>query len=480
MQPRHIVFALVACLTACGPVEEPSIVSTARSDEIIGGTVANGDPAVVSLSVRVGGSYESLCTGTLIAPKTVITAAHCIYAYGQNLQYYVTIGTSAAAPSSAVQVAQQYKNPSYNQTAWDFGLLRLSSPIVGVTPIPLNETPMTSAHVGRAIRHVGFGLTVAGGQTNGTKREVTYNLRQVRQYTIESGAQGKQTCQGDSGGPAFMIMPGDTQEKLVGVVSYGDQNCSIEGWDGRVDIALSWIRSTMGMWEQPTCATDGACVMNCMPAVDQDCVCKADGACSAECLDSAMDPDCPRDCAANQICATQGCGRPDPDCIDEGLLCDAPVQCRARLCVSDAQNPNTYCTKQCASNNDCPATMECAVGTCRIKQKPVRGFLETCTMSDFCGGTSNLICTGPASAQISRCVKSCVSGVDCPSGSTCEAGFDSQRYCRPPDVRWQNITLPAIPNETGAVPSGCSTGAGIAVWLALGALVRRRGRRLVA
>jgi hypothetical protein len=233
----------------------------------------------------------------------------------------------------------------------------------------------------------------------------------------------------------------------------------------------------MGAWEAPTCATDGQCVMNCMPTPDQDCLCAADGTCSADCLDPAMDPDCPRDCVANQVCSVQACGRPDPDCVAEGLLCNAPVQCRGRLCVSDAQNPQTYCTRTCSAATDCPSTMECAAGTCRIKQKPVRGFLETCTSADFCAGSANLICTGPATSQISRCVKSCVTTSDCPSGSACEAGFDSQRYCRPPDVRWQNITLPAVQSQVGAVASGCSTGAGLALWLGLGLVARRRRAR---
>ncbi|MDP3151651.1 MAG: trypsin-like serine protease [Archangium sp.] len=479
MNSRAIHVALAGALVglACGPSEliEPAAQPAAsQEDAIIGGTLAMGDPAVVAMAVRYGGGYESVCTGTLIAPKTVLTAAHCINAYGTNVQYFVTFGTYSASPTRAVLVAQQYKNPNYNQSAWDFGILRLATPVLDVTPIAINETAITQAHIGRAIRHVGFGLTVAGGQTSGTKREVSYGLRRVTPYTIESGAQGKQTCQGDSGGPGFMVMPGGTQEVLVGVVSYGDQNCMYEGYDGRVDVAAPWIRQTMASWEQPTCATDGACLAGCTP-VDQDCVCKADGVCGSECTDPAMDPDCPRDCAQNSICSVQACGRPDADCAGTGQFCAAAVQCQSRLCVNDRQNPSTYCSKSCQTNAECPATMQCAAGSCVLKQRPERALFDSCyAATDYC---LEGICTGPAGG-ISRCVKSCLVTNDCPSGSVCEAGSDSQRFCRPANVRFNIVNLPAAPAALGAQSQGCSaTGMGMALWLLAVPLLRRRRAR---
>lgn len=471
---RSALLLLALAGLGCGPSELPETPAVAKQDEaIIGGTLATADPAVVALAIRYGGGYESICTGTLIAPKTVVTAAHCIYAYGANMQYFVTFGTYASSPTKAVQVTAQYKNPSYNQSAWDFGVLRLATPVLDVTPIGINDTPMNQTHLGRTIRHVGFGLTVAGGQSSGTKREVSYGLRRVTPYTIESGASGKQTCQGDSGGPGFMVMPGGTKEVLVGVVSYGDQDCAYEGYDGRVDVAASWIRQTMAPWEQPTCATDGACVAGCMP-VDQDCVCKTDGVCGSECVDPSMDADCPRDCAQNNVCATQTCGRPDVDCVTEGQFCTVATQCRERLCVTDRQHPDAYCSKACGTNADCPSTMECAAGTCQLEQRPERRLFDSCyAATDFC---TEGICTGPASG-ISRCVKGCIITADCPGGSVCEAGSDSQRFCRPADLRFNIVTLKAAPEAVGPQTEGCSaTGAGLGLWLLALPLLRRRRR----
>ena len=41
---------------------------------VINGTVDNGDPAVVMLRASQGG----YCTGTLVSPTVVVTAAHCV------------------------------------------------------------------------------------------------------------------------------------------------------------------------------------------------------------------------------------------------------------------------------------------------------------------------------------------------------------------------------------------------------------------
>jgi V8-like Glu-specific endopeptidase len=481
-QSRGIVVALAGAtfaLMSCGPSIEvgDEAVASAQREAIVGGVLTSGDPAVVLLGVNAGGGrVEEYCSGTLIAPRTVLTAAHCINAYGQGNFYVVGIGSSLSGLSRVVPVTSQQAHPSYNGDAWDFGILRLAQPVVGVTPIAMNERALTSADVGRPIRHVGFGITSAATQAgSGTKREVTYNLRQVLAYTIESGAQGKQTCSGDSGGPGFMVMPGDSVEKLVGVVSYGDQDCVVEGYDGRVDRVAPWVRTQMAAWEQPTCATDGACVSGCTP-VDQDCACAADGQCTADCANLASDPDCPRACLRDNVCSQTACPVPDPDCVAVGGACTVAVSCPDRQCIGDAQHPQTYCSKGCAGNADCPATMECAAGSCRFPLKPERQLFDSCSPSgDFCVDS---ICTGPAGG-VTRCVKSCIATSDCPSGSSCEAGADAQRYCRPAGLAFTPTVLAAATRLEGPAASGCtSTAPGLpSLWLlalALPALRRRR------
>ncbi|MFZ5467923.1 MAG: S1 family peptidase [Myxococcota bacterium] len=468
---RFSFVVVAALIVGCAPFEESEERYQTHRSPIVGGTVSNADTAVVAVSV---GTSEQYCTGTLIAPKTVLTAAHCVYAYGVNQPYYVLVGTYAYQPTQRVRVVSQHEHPSYDGSRHDIGVLQLEQPVSNVTPIEANPVALTSADLGRSLRHVGFGVTdpMTGGG-GGVKREVTYTLRQVRSYTLESGATGKQTCGGDSGGPALMVTAGSNLERVVGVVSYGDPDCAEYGIDSRVDVDLGWVQSTSAAWEAPTCATDSKCVSGCTP-VDQDCVCIADGVCSPQCQDLLRDPDCPRDCVANGVCAAQSCPQPDPDCVPEGGVCSSEAMCQSRQCVSDPQHPAYYCSRVCTQAADCPAQMECASsGVCLFPQKPEADLGELCTAADHCRAG---VCTGPSNGPL-RCALTCVVQADCPADHSCEGGVGGTRYCRSPHEptsRW--VTLPRASLTERA--AGCATVGGgplaALAWCALSLLRRVR------
>jgi V8-like Glu-specific endopeptidase len=474
---RPLPFLAALALLGCGPTAlEAGGGSGVDQSEIVGGSVDTGDPAVVQLVVSSGGGVAPFCTGTLIARQTILTAAHCVYPYGTGYTYYALFGTYASNPTSFAQVASQFRNPSYTGgMGHDVGVFKLTNPVTNVVPIELNTTALTSADIGRPIRHVGFGATEGVNKTGGgVKRQVSYAVRQLSQLEIESGASGQQTCSGDSGGPGLMITAGSSAERVAGVISSGDGTCVQYGLDARVDAELTWIKNTYAAWEQPTCADDGKCLQGCTP-VDQDCACASDGQCTLACNNILKDPDCPKECVQDNVCSLKACPTLDPDCQPVGGPCANEEVCPQRKCVGDPQHTRFYCSRSCSASAECPSGMECKSSVCLFQQRPVAELGEACNAETWCRSPS--VCTGPTGGVL-RCAKLCGSQTECPSGQTCEGGVDGQRYCRGADPtappKGGVKLLPAAPTQLAAI-EGCAVGGGEAAGLfAVAVLLRRR------
>lgn len=480
---RFLILGAALVAAACGPSELSStghernipLAVMQAKQEIIGGTLDGNDPAVVAFIAEQNGYGGQFCTGTLIAPQTVLTAGHCYYAEGTTgFTYWVGFGADGNNPQAYKQVVQQVRHPQYNATGAlenDVAVLKLDSPVTGITPIAINTTSLSTADIGKNVRHVGYGVyTFQNGQpvSDSKKRSVDTPLRQVGATQIESGATGKQTCQGDSGGPGFMITSGSAAERVAGIVSYGDQYCQQQGVDTRVDAFASWITSTYNQWEAPQCGWDNRCKTGCTP-IDPDCACAADNQCTTQCVDLSKDPDCPANCSADGICATGLCPAKDVDCHDVGTACGTDLQCTTRMCRSDLQHPDKYCTKNCGSNTDCPSPMTCLSGVCVQPQLPPRAPFEACTAGQtFC--TDNTICVAEKTGDVTSCQYPCSTSGTCQlPGQVCVTGLSGTKFCKdpnaPPPQRKQVVLQAAI--TQGPAASGCSATGGSAALFAL-------------
>ena len=76
MNPRTIILILSINLAAgCSGADDP--VSRSRQEPIVGGQLDPGH-LPVGLVLQIGTQGYTSCTGTLIGPKTVLTAKHCV------------------------------------------------------------------------------------------------------------------------------------------------------------------------------------------------------------------------------------------------------------------------------------------------------------------------------------------------------------------------------------------------------------------
>jgi hypothetical protein len=231
---RSFAFPLVpvlgAVLAACvTPVEDGAEDRRGRvASPIINGNVDTAHPAVVAVL-----GFQSACTGTIVhlAPPSafVLTAAHC---FGPGPPVQIRIGNNFNAPNAVLDVVDHREHPSYNaqNQSYDFGMVRATGASAGTPWLPPLSPAEDKLAPGTQIRHVGYGLvSYPNGQTT-VRHEALGKVNQVATIQFDYLQPTSGPCSGDSGGPNLTV--GD--ERVAGVISFGDQQCNQFGVSGRV------------------------------------------------------------------------------------------------------------------------------------------------------------------------------------------------------------------------------------------------------
>ncbi len=436
-------FLLLALLTT-------GCVTTDDNVDLVQTPILGGTPASVGQYPTVVAILNNgLCTGTLIGPDLVLTAAHCISpaVLGYYNQAQVTADTNVIVDTTnaygssgrVISASDTIPHPSFSLNSLgdnDIGLIRLAQSVTDRTPTVLNRSH-SDAPAGISTALVGYGLTNPSNQNSaGYLYALTNKLSMVCNSYLGSDSlllcydqsDGRGSCSGDSGGPAFASIGGS--QKVVGITSFGDQYCQEYGAYTRVDAELAFIDANA---PELTCVSDGTCVADCgsggLPS-DPDCAgidCSANGVCVAECGSGGfpVDPDCATtDCSANGVCVAE-CGSDglpeDPDCSTE-TDCSANGVCVAE-CGSGGLPEDPDCAGiDCTANGVCVA--ECGSGS--LPQDPdctetPGGIGSICDDNEDC--ISGLCGEGPGGKLCSELCDPAAS--DCPDGFECLVAGDS-------------------------------------------------------
>lgn len=328
---------VAAALSACSPALPPAATSAAA---ITNGSNDDLDPGVVAL---LQGS-TLLCTATLIAPRLLLTAAHCLPDGGIPVAYF---GNVPGDGGPRVAIAAVRRHPAFDaaQLTNDVAMALLADAApAGATPWPL---PTAAPDAGATLRLVGFGRTAAGDATPPRKRAGTATLSSLTATELAFAPSPSQTCEGDSGGPAFATVGG--VEAIVGITSSGDAACATMARDMRVDaFAAAFIAPFVAAtaeggagagdrcWYASNCSASAG---ECAPALDEPTL-------------SFCAPPCAGGCAAGLACLAGSDGRklcrhapPSPGAL--GWRCSDDSACVVGGCVARSGAATKVCANSC-------------------------------------------------------------------------------------------------------------------------------------
>ncbi|GAA3855312.1 trypsin-like serine protease [[Pseudomonas] carboxydohydrogena] len=216
--------------------------------------------AVAHSLVTVIGPNGVVCTGAVIAPTVVLTAAHCVTSSNS-----LRVVDYTSKPPSLITPRKALTHPRYSAQAMaahrataDIALVQLPAPMPGKSPVALG-TPRLPVVPGATFTIAGIGSSSPGGNDVGTARAASLTVTgkpgtlQIRltDPQAQNTRPGMGGCTGDSGAP--MLEDQNGRSVVTGVVSWSTGPNFTNGCGGMTGVTpltlyKDWVVQTARSW----------------------------------------------------------------------------------------------------------------------------------------------------------------------------------------------------------------------------------------
>ena len=272
LRGRALLIALACIAIAALALPAAAAAEPTAQASIVGGRAGSiAEFPFLSFIEAREGEHGFACTGTVVAPRVVLTAAHCVESLDHGgltpaKDYALATGVTSPAEANApniFRVVEAHAFPGFDPGTLhgDAGILILDRPTTAPVLSLAGAGDAALYAGGTSVQLAGWGLTHANAKEEPSGLRTTSMVVQsassckakthgyyspfspaAQMCTLDVPGGKSGGCFGDSGGPTIGLRPDGTAVEL-GIISTGGEACSTKRPNvmTRVDLVSTWV-----------------------------------------------------------------------------------------------------------------------------------------------------------------------------------------------------------------------------------------------